>query len=333
MEKKISPLITVGIPTYNRVDWLKGAIDSVLNQNYSNIDIVVCDNASTDGTEKFMQEYCAKYENIKYFRHASNLGALNNYKILAEKLKGKYIFFLPDDDYLLDGAFFQEAVEMMEKNEKIAMVGGMIEEYKVYTGEIINKNYKDNKIISGKEFFLNYREFGYEVTWGFFRLMRKSIFDKVGGLDNSSFIDVTLDFKFLLNGDVGFINRTIGGMRLREVPYPKNTFIKLEVLKNNLAEIENICNIAEEKELFSPSELENWRRKWLERFVFLGVEDFSAPDIKESIIYLESNYPFLHRKIILVKLMGVLRELKIIAFLKFWGLDIFVKRIIHILKK
>ena len=66
MSTKEKPLVSVGIPTYNRVDWLKGAIDSVLNQNYSNIDIVVCDNASTDGTEKFMQEYCAKYENIKY---------------------------------------------------------------------------------------------------------------------------------------------------------------------------------------------------------------------------------------------------------------------------
>lgn len=330
---KEKPLVSVGIPTYNRVDWLKGAIDSVLNQNYSNIDIVVCDNASTDGTEKFMQEYCAKYENIKYYRNPTNLGPIKNYQKVAEKLKGKYIFFLPDDDYLLDGAFFQEAVEIMEKNEKIAMVGGMVEEYKVHTGEIINKNYKDNKIISGKEFFLNYREFGYEVTWGFFRLMRKAIFDKVGGLDNSYFIDVTLDFKFLLNGDVGFINRTIGGMRLREVPYPKNTFIKLEILKNNLAEIENICNIAKEKELFSPSELEHWRRKWLDKFIFMGIEDFWDKDIKDSIEYLRKNYPFIYRKIIFTKTKDVLQKLKIISFLKFFCVDIFFKRIMQTLKK
>lgn len=255
------PLVSVGIPTYNRVDWLKGAIDSVLNQNYSNIDIVVCDNASTDGTEKFMQEYCDKYKNIKYYRNESNMGGFYNYKKLSEKLKGKYIFFLPDDDYLLDGAFFQEAVEMMEKNEKISLVRGIVQDYNTSSNSISTTTYQYRKIVEGCEYFLNYAKTGTEHIQGFFALMRKKSFDEVGGIDEVCFLDMVLYLKLFLVGDVAFINRLVGGMRHRAEPYPLNFFLKKEFVIKNLEILRSIKEIALLKNNFTVEDLNKWEKR------------------------------------------------------------------------
>lgn len=312
----MKPMISVGIPTYNRVDWLKCALDSVLNQIYSNIEIIVYDNASTDGTEFLMKYYCSKYDNIRYYKNDYNVGPWNNYRKLTDKMMGKYIFFLPDDDYLLDGLFFSEAVEIMELEDNVLMVGGMVEEYKVHTGEIINKNYKYNKIIRGKEFFLNYRNYGYEVTWGFFRLMRKDIFENVGGIDSSSFIDVTLDFKFSLKGDVGFVNRLIGGMRIREEPYPVNMFLKSDILKNNHREIEKIFNLAKLEKDFYHEDLALWKEKWIDKFTFMGSVDLFDSEVSDSIIYIKKRYPKIYRKILIMKFITILKRNKLIKFFK-----------------
>ncbi|TKZ30921.1 glycosyltransferase family 2 protein, partial [Brachyspira catarrhinii] len=62
------PLVSVLIPTYNRKLLLKRALDSVLNQTYKNIEIYVTDNASTDGTLEFIQEYLINDKRIIYSR-------------------------------------------------------------------------------------------------------------------------------------------------------------------------------------------------------------------------------------------------------------------------
>ena len=58
--------VTVAIPTFNRKLFLKEALESVLAQDYSNVEIVVSDNASTDGTEDVVKGFSEKYNNIIY---------------------------------------------------------------------------------------------------------------------------------------------------------------------------------------------------------------------------------------------------------------------------
>jgi glycosyltransferase involved in cell wall biosynthesis len=70
------PLITIAIPTFNRFQLLKSAIDSALNQTYPNIEVLVCDNASTDLTE-FMVGQCTD-PRLRYVRHTENVGIVEN---------------------------------------------------------------------------------------------------------------------------------------------------------------------------------------------------------------------------------------------------------------
>ena len=96
-----SPLVTVWIPTLNRKNMLKRALNSVLAQSYPNIEIYVVDNGSNDGTEAAVADYMVKHKNIRYHRFDENKGACaaRNYAIL--NAKGTLVTGLDDDDEFL----------------------------------------------------------------------------------------------------------------------------------------------------------------------------------------------------------------------------------------
>lgn len=90
------PKVSVIIPTYNRAELLRIAIESAINQTYKEIEIIVCDDKSTDHTRGVIDSF--KDERIKYILNKGNKGpsAARNTAILASK--GEYIAFLDDDD-------------------------------------------------------------------------------------------------------------------------------------------------------------------------------------------------------------------------------------------
>jgi glycosyltransferase involved in cell wall biosynthesis len=103
------PLVTIAIPTYNRADtYLPQAINSALTQTYSNIEIIVADNCSTDHTETLVRGF--PDSRIRYFRHEKNIGPNNNFNFCLQQAKGTYFLFLHDDD-LIDHDFIEICME------------------------------------------------------------------------------------------------------------------------------------------------------------------------------------------------------------------------------
>ena len=94
-------LISIYIPTHNRSVMLQRALSSVLNQSYTNIEILVVDDGSKDNTKVVMEEYVSKYDNIVYFRHDVPRGACVARNLAISNAKGKYITGLDDDDEFL----------------------------------------------------------------------------------------------------------------------------------------------------------------------------------------------------------------------------------------
>ena len=93
MDKK---RISVVIPSYNRRDKLPACLLSVLGQTYSNIEVIVVDDASTDGTEKLFET--VSDPRVKYFRYEPNQGACHARNYGAERATGEYIAFQDSDD-------------------------------------------------------------------------------------------------------------------------------------------------------------------------------------------------------------------------------------------
>ena len=97
-------LVSVIIPTHSRKDMLHRAVQSVLNQTYANIQIVIVDDASTDGTPQFVGQLQEQHPNILYLRNEASLGACGARNRGISEASGKYIALLDDDDEYLPTA-------------------------------------------------------------------------------------------------------------------------------------------------------------------------------------------------------------------------------------
>ncbi|EPY1498034.1 TPA: glycosyltransferase [Klebsiella quasipneumoniae] len=98
MMKDKKPLVTVYITTYNRVDYLERAVESVINQDYINLEIIICDDFSNDSTKEYCEKIITQDKRVKYFRNSSNKGACYSRNIAINNAKGVFITGLDDDD-------------------------------------------------------------------------------------------------------------------------------------------------------------------------------------------------------------------------------------------
>ena len=104
MEK---PLVSVVIPAYNRPDTLKIAIDSVLEQTYPNIEIIICDDSSDNRVKEMLIPYLESFSIIKYYKNERNL-FFENWHKCYNLASGEYINYLMDDD-----VFHKEKISKM----------------------------------------------------------------------------------------------------------------------------------------------------------------------------------------------------------------------------
>jgi glycosyltransferase involved in cell wall biosynthesis len=112
------PLVSVIVPTYNRPDYLREAVQSALRQNYSNMEILVRDNASTDETRKVVQSFSDS--RIRYHRHAENVGPTENVIGGCREARGEYIAHLHDDD-AWEPDFLEKLVPPLQQNSGAAI--------------------------------------------------------------------------------------------------------------------------------------------------------------------------------------------------------------------
>jgi len=122
-------LVSVVIPTYNKAQYLKEAIESVLNQTYKNIEIIVIDDGSTDESREVVNSFTPSILNTKYrilnpiiYFWQENKGAAMARNTGIKKAKGKYIAFLDSDDLWLREKL-EKQVSFMEENPETGLLG------------------------------------------------------------------------------------------------------------------------------------------------------------------------------------------------------------------
>jgi glycosyltransferase involved in cell wall biosynthesis len=116
-------LVSIGIPTYNRAELLKRAIESALNQDYKNIEVIISDNASTDDTESICQFYCNQDARLKYVRHSQNRGPGANFSEVLKKASGQFFMWLGDDDWI-DEAYVSSCIKQLIDDSTMALISG-----------------------------------------------------------------------------------------------------------------------------------------------------------------------------------------------------------------
>jgi glycosyltransferase involved in cell wall biosynthesis len=105
------PLVSVCVPTFNRASYIREALESVLSQTYSNLEVVVCDNASQDGTAEIVAALSDR--RIRYLRNDRNLGLAANWIKAVSAATGRYCAIIGDDDRWAP-AFIESLVPALE---------------------------------------------------------------------------------------------------------------------------------------------------------------------------------------------------------------------------
>jgi glycosyltransferase involved in cell wall biosynthesis len=115
------PLISVLIPVYNHERYIGKAIESVLQQSYRNIEVIISDDCSSDRSREIIREYAAADERIIVLDNKINLGICGNFNQLFDKAAGEYIAFFSGDDIMLPGKL-ERQLAILRADPRIAVV-------------------------------------------------------------------------------------------------------------------------------------------------------------------------------------------------------------------
>ncbi len=128
VSKKIK--VSIGLPTYNGEKYIKQAIESVLSQTYTNFELIISDNASTDSTSLICKDYEKKDKRVIYIQHEKNRGWDFNFPFVLEKSKSDYFVWLGDDDYW-EPTFLEKNILILNSNKNVVGSIGLVEFYGV----------------------------------------------------------------------------------------------------------------------------------------------------------------------------------------------------------
>ena len=196
------------IPVYNTKNYLDNCIKSVIRQKFKNIQLILINDCSTDGSKKICEKYKKKFDLI-LINHKKRLGAAISRNDGLKLAKGEYIIFLDSDDYLLGKSLF-ELKNIIIKNKFPNVILNNIKRNRIPTSnDHILKNFKD-KLQKKKEFFLtlNKNKIIFYECW-LFVISKKLIIDNNISFQKIQFAeDATFVIKILLLMNSIIINKS-----------------------------------------------------------------------------------------------------------------------------
>lgn len=195
-----SPKISVVMPVYNAEPYLKDAIESILNQTFTDFEFIVVDDASTDNSYKIIEEYSKKDKRIIVFRNEKNLGIAETRTKGTKYAKGKYIAVFDADDISILTRL-EKQYNYLEKHTDCGVVGGFIESFYSDTGKIlgVRKYYEDDANLRRRLFLYC------PVSQGVC-MIRREVFETLGYYNPKYPVAEDLDLWFRIGTKYKFAN-------------------------------------------------------------------------------------------------------------------------------
>ena len=201
------PLVSIVIPTYDRAHLLPQAIDSVLAQDYPNVELIVVDDGSTDGTRELLERYAAELSGDRFQWHALSHGgqgrAVNHG--LAQT-RGEILGTLASDD-LLEGDAVRRLVAELERPGPVMAHG---------QNRLIDEDGREIDFYDPPPYTLQGSVVACQSPIGAGALFRRTVYESIGGWnpDNRYFPDLEYWGRASLVGDFAFVPHIVGAMRV-----------------------------------------------------------------------------------------------------------------------
>jgi hypothetical protein len=207
--------VTIAIPTYNRSELLEITLKSVLTQDYSDFQVLVLDNASTDDTESVVRSFADS--RITYICNETNIGLLRNFNQAIERNYSPYLNILPDDDPMLPG-FIRESVLTLDNYPCAALSVTGIEGIDINGNPVsMPDDPPPEGLISGLEYLHEIVAGRNWVIHASSVMMRSSALEAVGALDiphSKHSCDLNLYLRMAAQYDIVFIPKELSQVRI-----------------------------------------------------------------------------------------------------------------------
>ena len=175
------------MPVYNCQKFLKQAIESILTQTYTDFELIIMDNCSTDGSYEIEQEYAKKDPRVRVFRNEENVGITNNRNRGLDHVRGRYVANMDSDDVSQPQRLAAQ-VEFMDAHPEVGIVGAqlnIIDE----NGTILKPRPYPLQDAQIRKLIFTTGPFAQPVT-----MIRKEVYDKIGKYNKQYEPSDDLDF-------------------------------------------------------------------------------------------------------------------------------------------
>lgn len=122
MEETIihKPKVSIGLAVFNGEKYLKKSIESILAQTFTDFELIISDNASTDRTEEICRDYAARDPRIRYHRNQTNLGGVENANLTLRMSKGEYFRLMAHDD-IMEPTLIEKSVDILDRDLSVVL--------------------------------------------------------------------------------------------------------------------------------------------------------------------------------------------------------------------
>lgn len=271
--------VTIMIPTFNQAQYIEQCINSVLVQEYSNLEVIISDDSINNETEKIIKEKYLNDSRVIYFHNIPALGRVGNYrKTLFERATGDFVLNLDGDDWLIDTSYISKAVRILEEHKNVVCVFSNQVNYYQNENKFVENNANKclEEINEGNNLFFAYpyekislnhlsniyrREDAISIDY-----YRQDIISS----DRESFL------RLILGKKVGFINGVAGAWRIHGNNESSPDDIMLNIIDMNF--VDSVYGYATEKFSFDEKMLLEWKINLKKKIL----RSFFAPTIREK---------------------------------------------------
>lgn len=177
---QIYPKVSLGMPVFNGENYIEQAIISILEQTYSDFELIISDNASNDGTAEICRIYAEKDRRVQYYRNDINVGAAKNFNRTVSLAKGEYFKWAAHDDMLAPD-YLKRCLQVLENDESLILCfpGTILVDE---CGQMIDHYVVRMKNISSGSPVVRFRDLVLTNHWGveIFGVFRKGVLDTTG---------------------------------------------------------------------------------------------------------------------------------------------------------
>ena len=300
------PLVSIVITSYNREHWVGHAIQSSLNQDYPNLEIIISDNNSTDNTDEVIRSFCSD-SRIKYHKNDTNIGMNENFKKASFELaSGEYITYVSSDDYLVNNAFISECVNKILQNPNVVQVSAKMLNLNTKTNQITdsicytnckNTFYK-KEVVKGEVVFLKFPQL-YSLWFGGY-FFKRSFLNEITSFTECICGDILIILQLLLLGDISFIKENTYVQRIHANNI-SNQIVNADYYITNLNHIIIPAKFAIKNSKIKRKLIDKWESQMLfyyvrSAYIILGKQPNEELQILKA--YISINFPNLHKSIL-----------------------------------